>query len=48
MQEDLSMKQPWDHYHTLQTGHPTTTSDSINENSERQLHKVPEDTTTKS
>jgi hypothetical protein len=40
-------KQPWDHYHTLQTGHPTTISDSICENYERQLQKVLEDTTTK-
>jgi hypothetical protein len=47
MQEDLSIKQPWDHCHTLQTSKPTTTSDSIRENCERQLQKVPEDTTTK-
>jgi hypothetical protein len=31
----IQKKQPQDHCHTLQTGHPTTTIDSICENYER-------------
>jgi len=37
MQEDLSRKQPWDHYHTLQRSKPTTTSYSTHENCKRKL-----------
>jgi hypothetical protein len=47
MQEDLSRKQPSDHCHTLQLSKLTATSDSTRKKYERQLLKVPEDTTPK-